>query len=179
MILGNKALRDRAIPFESLPVDDAAFIVSLNEGNFFLAPAFEVESRIFPIVLSRPEAGQIVELRLSFRLLAAAAAGFSLKLAIGTLDPDTLYWDQSEDQRAINLSHRNITGQDAAFTVAAAGELFVDDLDLLKAAPQPGDANFNSDAYCLLLAFETIPATTTGWEMREFRAHGSSQQGLI
>lgn len=175
---GDNAQRSKAIPFEALPIDDGAQLSNLKEGNFFLPPTFATQSRIFPIILARPEAGRLVELRLSFQLFAADAGGFSLKLAIGALTDD-LYWDEATSVAEIDRTHLAITGQAAAFDVSAGGELFLEDLDLLRAAPQPGDSDFSSDAICLLLVFGAVPTTTTGWDIRDFRVHGSSQQGLL
>lgn len=178
MIVGDKATRNKSIPFEALPMENGSAITALNAGNFYLAPAFTTQSPIFPIVLSRPYAGDLTELRLTLRLYAASASGFSFKLAIGKLS-STYYWDADITQVDIDRMHQQITGKSTSFSAGAGGNVFLDDIDLLRGVYERGESGFNADAVCLLLCFDSIPAVTSGWRMQEFRVHGSSQQGLL
>jgi hypothetical protein len=177
-MIGDKALRPKAIPFEALPTTNASDLSQLDGGSFYIPPDYSEQSRIFPITLSRPEAGQIVELYFTISLSAASAHGFKLKLGIGSLETD-YYPSYDFDQSLIDRQHELLTGSPDPLVAAAGATLFIDDLNLLKVIPKPGDANYSSDAIVLLLAFVDLPITTTGWKLNQFRVHGSSQQGLI
>jgi len=171
MIIGDKATRNKAIPFEALPFDE----YDLN----YLNGALGSVSRVTQLRFTRPHFGEVVELYLSLQLHAAAASGFTLRLMIGSFSDSNLVPTSSYTEEEIAREHRRITGRDTAYTVAANGTLFIDDLSLLPALPQPGDSDYNEDGFVLVFVFGSAPAITSGYSLDSLRITGSAQMGLL
>lgn len=171
MILGDKATRNKAIPFEALPFDE----YDLNYLNGILGSV----AQVVPVRFTRPHAGEVVELYLSMQLHAAAAAGFSLRLMIGRFSDSNLTAATSYDELEIAREHLRITGRSTPYTVAANGTLFIDDLSLLGGLDQPGDADFNDDGFVLVFVFGSAPNIGSGYSLDALRITGSAQMGLL
>lgn len=171
MILGDKATRNKAIPFEALPFDE----YDLNYLNGILGSV----AQVVPIRLTRPHAGEVVELYLSMQLHAASAAGFTARLMIGRFSDTELTAATSYTEEEIAREHLRITGRSTAFTVAAGGTLFIDDLSLLPGLDQRGDADFNDDGFVLVIVFGSAPSVASGYSLDAFRVTGSAQMGLL
>lgn len=178
MSKGDKSLRGKAIPFESLPSNNGAELTSLTQGNFFAPPTFDYESRFFTIRMSRPTAGNLVELFLSMSLTADNVSGFGLKIAIGSFANGNFDPTPEYAQSLINASHLAISGQTASFSAATGATLVIDELPIFQGLPQPGDPTYTADGYVLVLAFDGKPSATTGWALNSFKVKGSVQLGV-
>lgn len=170
MRTGDLALRSKAIPFEALPFDEGDQLVLLP-GASPLATQ--------PIRLTRPMAGDLIEAHLTLNIDAAAASGFTLRLAIGTFADALLTATPSYTEDFIAAQHKKLTGKTSGFVVAAGGNLFIDELNLLPCLPPRSETGFSEDGFVLVLAFAAAPSTGTGWSLNAFRATGSVQMGLL
>lgn len=176
--LGNKALRDHAIPFVSNFVE---FSTSLYGDNALQSPEFMTEPyRTAAIPMTRPEKGDLVEAYLFMELTAPASHSLGIKIGIGTFTtvagelcviPETVYTNDY-----INEMHKRITGSEDSLTVAANGTLFVD-ADLSRAIDHRGDSTFLSDAFCLLVTFDRVPSSSDGYSLDKFKLNCTAQMG--
>lgn len=171
MIVGDKSTRNKAIPFEALPFDE-------TDLNLFRSEFVSV-AQVVPIRLTRPYQAEIVEAYLSMQLKAANAAGFSVRLLIGRFSDDDYTASSTYTEEEISNGHRKLTGSTTPIVVAAGGTLFIDNLSLLQALPEPGHADYDEDAFVIVFVFNAAPTTTTGWNLDTFRATGAGQMGLL
>lgn len=171
MIQGDKATRNKAIPFEALPFDE----YDLNYLNGILGSV----SQVVPIRLTRPHGGEVVEAYLSMQLHAAAAAGFTVRFLIGRFTSADLAASSTYTEDEITRGHMRITGRSTPYTVASNGTLFIDDLSLLKALPVPGDDDYSDDGFVLVIVFGAAPTISAGWNLDAFRVTCSAQMGLL
>lgn len=171
MIIGDKATREKAIPFEGLPFDE-------SDLNLFRSDFVSV-AQVVPIRVTRPYQAQIVEAYLSMQLHAANSTGFSVRILIGRFSDDNYTTVTSYTETEIADGHKKLTGSTSAIAVAAGGTLFIDNMSLLPALHEPGDADYDDDAFVIVFVFNAAPTTTTGWNLDAFRVTGSGQMGLI
>lgn len=171
MIIGDKATRGKAIPFEGLPFDE-------TDLNLFRSDFLSV-SQVVPIRVTQPFQAEVVEAYLSMQLHAANSTGFSVRILIGRFSDDDYTASSTYTEEEISAGHKKLTGDTAALSVAAGGTLFIDNMSLLQALPQPGDADYDDDAFVIVFVFNAAPTTTTGWNLDAFRVTGSGQMGLI
>lgn len=179
MSLGNKSLRDHAIPFVSNPVE----ITGDDYGYYrFTTPEFMTDGNFtVAIPMTRPEKGDVVEAYLFMELVAPSDKSLEIYLGIGTFTtvdaelsmiPETSYTDGY-----IKDQHRNITGLEDPLSVAANGTLFVD-ADLTRALDHRGDATFLPDAFCLLITFVDKPSSENGYSVDKFKLQCTAQMGF-
>lgn len=177
MSLGNKALRDQAIPFVSSSLvfgsTDYGDVV-LDGPEYLTAPQTTVA-----LVMTRPEKGDVVEAYLFMELVAPSDKALGIKLGIGrfaggnnSIIPNTSYTPGQ-----ITEMHKRITGSESSLTVAAGGTLTVD-ADITRLLDRPGDTNFLSDAFVLLITFDSIPLIANGYKVSKFKLQGTAQIGL-
>jgi len=171
MIIGDKATRTKAIPYEALPFDE----YDLNYLNGVLGSV----AQVVPIRLTRPHGAEVVEAYLSLQLTAAAASGFTARLMIGRFSDSNLTASSSYTEAEIAAGHLKLTGASTAFSVSAGGTLYIDDLNLLPGIPQPGDTDYNDDGFVLVIVFGSAPAITSGYNLDAFRVTCSAQMGLL
>jgi hypothetical protein len=168
---GDKATRNKAIPFEALAFDEA-------DLNLFRSDFVSV-AQVVPIRVTKPYQAELVEAYLSIQLHAANSTGFSVRVLIGRFSGVDYAADSVYTEAEIAAGHRKLTGVDTPIAVAAGGTLFIDNLSLLQALPQPGDATYDADAFVIVFVFNAAPTTTTGWNLDAFRVTGSGQMGLL
>lgn len=170
-MIGDKATRPKAIPFEALPFDE----YDLN----YLNGALGSVAQTVPIRLTQPHGGDVVEAYLSLQLHAAAAAGFTVRLLIGRFSDANLTASSSYTEDEIVAGHLKLTGSSAAYSVSAGGTLFIDDLSILPGLPGIDDDDYNDDGFVLVLAFGSAPNIGSGYNLDAFRVTCSAQMGLL
>lgn len=109
-------------------------------------------------------------------MTAPSNRALKVRLGIGTFDsgviPDVVY-----SEAYLAQQHKTITGRDDPFTAAANGTLFID-ADLTRSLHKAGDAEFNSDAFVLLVSFDVIPSASLGYSLDKFKLSCTAQMGL-
>lgn len=169
MGLGNKALRDTAIPFEALAFK--------SFGAFYGANNIVEMSQRSATAFTRPYAGDLTEARLTLAMNAPPGESFDLYVGIGDLDADlnvTVDYTWSD----IIRRHQRLAGTATPFHCNAGGTLFIDALDLLKAIPGKNDAGYNPDGFVVLFTLATPPIDLDGFFMTKFQLLCSAQMGL-
>lgn len=179
MIIGNKSTRNKAIPFESLPFLRGNPHGTAAPNDVELGLLHPTVSQIVPIRMTTPAAGQLTEVYFSIILHAATAAGFSVRIMIGSFSNDDLAATSSYTEAEIATGHLILTGTSDPYVVAAGESLFIDDLNLLPGIPVAGDSDFKEDGFVLVLAFDAAPDNSDGWSVDSFRVTCSAQMGLI
>lgn len=176
---GNKALRDYAIPFISNFIDGGS---TWGSGMLSVPTLLTSHPYIAAMPMSRPEKGDIVEAYLYMEMTAPSNQALNVRLAIGTFDsgviPDLVY-----SESYIADQHRAIAGTDDPFTIAANGTLIID-ADLTRNLHKAGDAEFNSDAFVLLVIFNSdaipisAPDPNLGYSLDKFKLSCTAQMGF-
>lgn len=174
---GNKALRDHAQPFISEFVEFS----STSYGGYILTvPEYlDIAGTTVAVPMTQPEKGDIVEAYLFMEMTAPSDKALNVRLGIGTfaggnnsIVPTTAYTEEY-----IAKQHRKITGTDSKFNVAANGTLTID-ADLTRSIPHRGDTDFLSDAFVLLITFDSLPSSANGYLLDKFKLNCSAQIGL-
>ena len=180
---GNKATRDKAIPFDSLPLDGT---VELPDGQFVgvATPIYNptvTVSNTKTVLMGRPEKGDIVEAQLFMQMTAPSNKALEVRIGIGRLVESggipTLEAESTYSEAYLNGQHALITGRDDPFTVAANGTLTID-ANLLPALLRSGDDNFSGDMYVLLVTFNGPIDIAFGYSLDKFKVTASAQIGL-
>lgn len=134
---------------------------------------------ILAVPMTQPEKGDIVEAYLFMEMKAPSDKALNVRLGIGTfagganeIVPTTLYTEEY-----VVKQHRKITGTDSKFNVAANGTLTID-ADLTRSIPHRGDSGFLSDAFVLLVIFDSLPSSANGYGLKKFKLNCSAQIGL-
>lgn len=180
MIKGNKALRDFAIPFVSNYVE--ATSLGLYGSSALGAPEnITSVSKTVAVPMTQPEKGDIVEAYLFMEMTAPSDKALGVRVGIGTfadvatgplIVPTTEY-----SPTYINEMHRRIAGQEASFTVAANGTLVVE-ADLSRVIKKRGESGYLSDAFVLIITFDSIPSSANGYSLDKFKLACTAQIGL-
>lgn len=174
MSKGNKATRNKALPFEFLALE--GLTNSDNYGYFHITSPQTTGNTVKAVPLTRPEKGDLIEAYLFMKMTAPSDRALEVRLAIGTLDdtatPETIYSDAYMERE-----HRRITGRDTPFSASANNELFID-ANMLPGIPKRGDAEFSSDLVVLLVEFNEGVSTANSYALNEFKFNGSVQIGL-
>lgn len=171
MSLTDKATREKAVPFQSLPFD------GINSGYNKLVQSSKVE-QVNPIRMTQPEKGDIIEAYFTLQMTAPDASDINMRLAIGeyqdgTDDPKSKYGNQYLDRH-----HAIITGESSPFNIPAGTQKIFLDMNLLPLIPQRGDTQYRSDAFILVIAFDSAPSES-GYSVDKFILSCSAQMGLI
>lgn len=179
---GNKNTRDKAIPFDSVPLDGTVDI-----GGFFYTTTANINdpsliaSRTKTVLMTRPEKGDIVEAQLFIEMTAPSNKALEVRIGIGRLVESggipTLAAQSTYTEDFVNQQHRLLTGRDTPFTVAANGSLFID-ANLVPGLLRFGDSNFSSDIYVLLVTFNDNISAANGYRLNKFKVTASAQIGL-
>ena len=170
MIVGNKELRNKAIPFEALAF--AWFGTNIGLGRF-LVDFRQHNGTAF----TRPYAGDVVEARLTMALTAPPAEAFDLYLGIGNLDGD-LNITESYPLGEIIKRHRMLTGTETPLHCNAGATLFIDALSLLPGIPGKDSPDYNPDGFVVLFTFANAPVDVDGFSLGKFQLLCSAQMGL-
>lgn len=135
-------------------------------------------STVNAIRVLQPQYGDIVQANLNVKFTLASAEGArQLRIAIGKFSD--LYTAQTSYTDAeITASHRMITGRDAPFSIAPAGSFTLPRTNLYQAMYHQGDSNYRSDAFVVLLCFDTAPSKGTGYTFTKFEVDCTMQMGL-
>lgn len=171
MSKGDKALRSKAIPFESTTFNSIGGILSLDFGSSL--------EQLNALAYTRPFAGDLVEARFTMSLTAPPGEAFTMRIALGRFSDDTLEIDDTYTDFEIGQSHTAITGRAAPYSVSAGATLFLDELDLMKGMPKRGDADFNADGFVVLLVLGSAPVDADGFTLNTLRCLCSAQMGLL
>lgn len=173
MSKGDKATRSKAIPFISNFLGSAA---TYGSGLLANPTLLSGDLRTVAIPMTRPEKCDIIEAYLFMQMTAPSNSALKVRLGIGTFSsgvvPDTEY-----SEAYLDAQHRKITGSDTPLTVAANGTLYID-ADLTRNLHVEGDAEFNSDAFVLLVTFYKNPDPNLGYSLDEFKLSCTGQMGL-
>jgi len=172
MIRGNKATRDKAIPFVATFLGGGT-----GYGSSFLSfPNLLPSGRTVAIPMARPEKADIVEAYLFMQLTAPSNRALKVRIGIGTFTsgvvPEIAY-----SEEYLNQQHKLITGRDDPLEAAASGTLYVD-ADLTRALHRRGDAEFNSDSFVLLVSYDVLPDPALGYSLEKFKLACTGQMGL-
>ncbi len=178
MRTGNKALRDYSIPFVSEFVESSSFLYG---GSILSAPEFVTNTnKVVAIPMTQPEKGQMTEAYLFMEMVAPSDKALDIYLGIGTFTTVGGILSVVPELEAIGdigAMHRKITGSSDPFHVAANGTLTID-ADLTRSLYDRNDAQFNSDAFCLLVKFLSLPTVSLGYKLKKFKLSCSAQIGL-
>jgi hypothetical protein len=185
MSKSDKATRSKAAPFEGLPFNSGGQFTGgsnpvTNTNDIYRLSganaALLLTSNIVPIRITQLEKGDTVESYFTINLTAANASGFSVRVGIGTFsDQLNLTANTVYDEGYINTSHQRIFGTTTKFTVAAGGTLSIIDQNILPAMYDYTSDEYVSDAFVLLMVFDSIPAQTAGWSLNTFKVVCSAQ----
>lgn len=182
MRTGNKATRDKAIPFISNPLS-----INATSGYGMLTAPQNLTTAPFiaAVPMTTPEKADIVEAYLYMEMTAPSDKPLKVRLAIGRFTelsggvlriiPETSYLEAYIDQE-----HRKIAGTDAPFEVAANGTLIID-ADLTRNLLKRGDTGFSEDAFVLLVVFDSTtdaPDNNDGYSLDKFKLSCTAQMGL-
>lgn len=134
--------------------------------------------QINAIRVLQPIYGDVIEANLNIRFTLATAEGArQLRIGIGYFSDrytaQTTYTDSE-----LTAMHRQITGRDAAFSIAPAGTFSIQRLNLYPAMYHRGDSRFKDDAFVVLLAFDQAPSNGSGWTFTKFDIDCTMQMGL-
>lgn len=135
-------------------------------------------STVNAIRVLQPQYGDIIEanLNLSFSLASAEGAR-QFRVAVGKFSG--LYArETSYSEEYIAESHAKITGRNSPYSIAPAGTFTVPRLNLWPAMYHQGDSDFRSDAFVVLLCFDSAPSKGTGWSFTKFDVECTMQMGL-
>lgn len=173
MSKGDKALRSKSIPFISNFIGNTS---TYGEGILSNPTLLAGDLRTVAIPMTRPEKCDIIEAYLFMQMTAPSDSELNVRIGIGTFSsgviPDTEYSEAYLDQQ-----HRKITGSDSPLNVAANGTLYID-ADLTRSLHVEGDAEFNSDAFVLLVTFYKNPDPNNGYSLDEFKLSCTAQMGF-
>lgn len=171
MSLTDKATRDKAVPFQALPFD------GINSGYNKLVQTSKVEE-VNPIRMTQPEKGDIIEAYFTLQMTAPDASDINMRLAIGEYQDGTDDPKQSYSNAYLDRHHRVITGQDSPLNIPAGTQKIFLELNMLSLIPQRGDPNYRSDAFILVIEFDSAPSGS-GYSVDKFVLSCSAQMGLI
>lgn len=135
-------------------------------------------STINAIRVLQPQYGDMIEANLNLKFsLATAGTAKQFRIAIGKFSG--LYTrETSYTEEYINASHAQITGRNSPYSIAPAGTFTVPRLNLWPAMYHQGDSDFRSDAFVVLLCFDSAPSKGTGWSFTKFDVECTMQMGL-
>lgn len=183
MSVGNRSLRNQAIPFSSQYFINEGYTVGTGFTNGYsslLDPTLGT-GLTRSIRMTRPENGDLIEAYLFMQMTAPSDIALGVKIGIGTfvesggvatIEPNTTY-----SQAYIDSQHTSLTGLDTAFTAAASAVLTIE-VNLMPNIPKRGSSGFLSDAFVLLVTFDALPDIANGYSLDRFMVNCSSQQGL-
>lgn len=176
MSKGNKATRDKAVPFIAEPflANGALVFTAYDSLDSLSVPTLATNlTKVIP--LCRPQKGDVVEAHLFMRMIAPSNRGLSVKIGIGTMTSETPQLTYSSTD--IDLKHRALTGSADPLTCSANGTLVVE-ANLTKLIPKRGDSDFYQEAFCLLVTFDVLPDVNLGYDLDKFFVAGSAQMGV-
>lgn len=176
MSKGNKATRNRAVPFFAEPflVAGALSLTIYDSLDSLAVPTLTTPlTKIIP--LTRPQKGDVVEASLFMRMIAPSDKALNVRIGIGQMTSDIPVVSYSETY--IQQQHEAITGQTAPFNVAANGTLVVE-ANLHPFLPKRGEANFYQEAWALLVSFDSLPDVDNGYDLDKFFVACSTQIGV-
>lgn len=180
MVLGNLATRSKAIPFRANWYDENNSI-----GNAFpLVGVIPSRSDIYElsigtsgaIRLAVPASGSLVETRLTLQAVNPSAST-AIRLGIGRFAADGLTAISSYSPDEITAMHRKLNGTDSPLVFSAGASILIDNMDLLKAIPKEGQANYSRDGFVLYI--EIVSTDVTGFTLRSFKVSGSVLMGVL
>lgn len=180
---GNKNTRDKAIPFESIPVDGAFVLPDASFVNND-TPIYDPAASPWltkAVLMTRPDKGDIVEAQLFMQMTAPSDRALEVRIGIGRLvesggDP-TFVAETHYSDVFIKGQHTLITGLDTPFSAAANGQLTIE-ANLLPALLRDGADNFSRDMFVLLVTFNPGIASANGYSLDKFKITASAQIGL-
>lgn len=175
MSIGDKALRNKAVPFLAEPiVTGGVFFTTDYDGIDLLRSPTSTSRLTKTIPLARPVKGDIVEAYLFMRMIAPSNKPLNVRIGIGTMTSHTPTIAYTEAEVADK--HFKITATSAPFNVAANGTLVVE-ANLLSQLPRRGDSNFYQEAFALIVTFDSLPDTANGYSLSKFFVSCSAQMG--
>ncbi len=160
--VGNKELRNKAIPFEALPFD--YFGTNLGWGAAFPQDWAQFNGTYF----TRPYSADLTEARLTAAITAPPGSGFDLYLGIGDMDANA-NGTESYSWPEILRRHKLLTGQTAPFHANAGAQLFIDSLDLMRGIPKKSSPLYNADGFLLLFTLGIPPVSPAGFTVNKFQ----------
>lgn len=184
MRTGNKAIRDKAIPFISNFVDFPSGVLTYGSDLLAYPDVFTGPQSPYSVIavpMTRPDKADIVEAYLYMEMTAPSDKALEIKLGIGTFTtvagdlivvPEVIY-----SKSYIETQHRKISGTDSPYSIAANGTLIID-ADLTRNLHKRGEADFLGDALCLLVSFPSLPSGDLGYSLDKFKLSCTAQMGL-
>lgn len=135
-------------------------------------------STVNAIRVLQPQYGDIIEANLNLKFTMASSEGArQFRVAIGKFSD--LYTAQtSYTDSEIMASHRQITGRDAAFSIAPGGSFTLQRTNLYPSMYHRGNTNFRNDAFVVLLCFDSAPSKGSGYTFTKFEVDCTMQMGL-
>lgn len=173
MSVTDNALRKTAVPFVASPFCYAIGVaiyedmIQMMDGTTPLAT-----SALRTVRLCKPDKGNLTQAYLN--LFMTVNTALTAKVAIGRFDTDgrTVIVPQQVD---IDKGHLLLTGTDTP--ISSVGSSFViDGLNLLPQIPKKGDADYNADAFVLIVQFSRNLTTSDSTQRQEVTC--SMEMGL-